>query len=155
MKQFVIFLLIFFYVSAFSQVGGNNWYFGNYAGLNFSTNPPTILNNGALTTSEGSATVSGKDGVLIFYTDGSNVWDANHNLMPNGSGLLGSPSSTQSAVICPKPGTYNYGTQRYDAYYIVTIAYVGGPGGIRFSEVDMTLNGGMGDVVVTNKNIHV
>ena len=142
-------------IAFFSQGEGNNWYFGNYAGLSFSTDPPTLLNDGHLKTGEGCASVSGKDGQLVFYTDGTYVYDANHNLMPNGSGLLGSSSSTQSAVICPKPGTYNYGTQRYDGYYIVTIAAISGPGGIRFTEVDMTLNGGLGDVVVSNKNIHL
>ena len=139
-------------VQGFCQGEGNNWYFGNYAGLNFSTNPPNILNDGHLTTSEGCAAVSSKAGDLIFYTDGNNVWDANHNIMPNGTGLFGNPSSTQSSVICPKPGTYNYTLNRFDAYYIITIDYNPGPNGVRFSEVDMTLNGGTGDVLAANKN---
>lgn len=155
MKKLIFLIIVILTNNIFSQGEGNNWYFGIYAGLSFSTDPPSILNNGALTTSEGSATVSGKDGNLVFYTDGSNVWGANHVLMPNGTGLLGSPSSTQSAVICPKPGTYNYSLQRYDGYFIVTIAATNGPGGIRFTEVDMTLNGGLGDVVVANKNVHL
>ncbi len=81
--------------------------------------------------------------------------------MPNGSGLYGNASSTQSAVICPKPGTYNYGTQRYDGYYIVTIEVNDGlsagghNAGVRYTEVDMTLNGGLGDVVAANKNVHL
>lgn len=114
--KLIIFILLSFTFSnlTLSQGEGNNWYFGQYAGLSFSTNPPTILTNGRLTTGEGCSSVSGKDGSLVFYTDGSFVWDANHNLMPNGSGLLGNPSSTQSAVVCPKPGTYNYTSQRYD-----------------------------------------
>jgi len=152
-------LTLFFFLcvtmlSVLSQGEGNNWYFGYFAGLNFSTDPPTILTDGHLTTGEGSASVSGKDGSLAFYTDGKFVWDANHNPMPNGNGgLLGSPSSTQSAVICPKPNTYNYGTKRYDNYFIITIDYMIGSGGVRYTEIDMTLNGGMGDVVVSNKNV--
>ena len=151
---FIFFLSFIVTTSLLGQGEGNNWYFGNYAGLNFSTNPPTLLNDGRLTTGEGSSSVSGKDGNLVFYTDGKYVWSANHTVMPNGNGdLLGSPSSTQSAVICPKPGTYNYSTKRYDGYFIVTIDVLSGPNGIRFTEIDMTLNSGMGDVVVTNKNI--
>ena len=154
MKNTILFVLFacLFAANSFGQAEGNNWYFGSYAGLSFSTNPPTILNNGHLVTGEGCATVSSKAGVLLFYTDGSNVWDANHVLMPNGTGLTGNPSSTMSAVICPKPGTYNYGLKRFDGYFIVTIDFVNGPNGVRFSEVDMTLNGGTGDVLVANKN---
>ena len=154
MKKAILFLWLTCLVVAdsFGQAEGNNWYFGSYAGLSFTTNPPTILNDGHLTTSEGCATVSSKAGVLLFYTDGSNVWDANHVLMPNGTGLTGNPSSTMSAVICPKPGTYNYSLKRFDGYFIVTIDYVLGPNGVRFSEVDMTLNGGTGDVLAGNKN---
>ncbi|MCT4580229.1 MAG: PKD domain-containing protein [Flavobacteriales bacterium] len=160
-KKCVLFLLVVLVQYAYTQSEGNNWYFGSYAGLSFSTTPPTVLNNGRLTTSEGSAAVSGKDGRLVFYTDGRNVWDENHNLMPNGTGLFGNPSSTQSAVICPKPATYNYTTKRYDGYYIVTIEVSNGTSaggvnaGVRYTEVDMTLNGGMGDVVAANKNIHL
>ncbi|MBN4051406.1 PKD domain-containing protein [bacterium AH-315-M05] len=140
-------------VQGLCQREGNNWYFGNYAGLNFSTNPPNILTDGHLTTGEGCASVSTRSGILLFYTDGTYVWDANHIIMPNGTGLFGNPSSTQSAVICPKPSTYNYALERFDAYYIITIdVCCGGTNGVRFSEVDMTLNGGTGDVLVANKN---
>jgi len=154
MKKLILLLLFIclFIVQGLCQTEGNNWYFGRYAGLNFSTNPPTILNDGHLTTGEGCTSVSSKAGDLLFYTDGSIVWDANHNIMPNGTGLLGNPSSTQSAVICPKPGTYNYALKRFDGYYIITVDYRLGPNGVRFSEVDMTLNGGTGDVLFANKN---
>jgi len=153
----IILLLLFiclFIVQGLCQGEGNNWYFGRYAGLNFSTTLPTILNDGHLTTSEGCASVSSKAGDLLFYTDGTDVWDANHNIMPNGTGLLGNSSSTQSSVICPKPGTDNYALKRFDGYYIITIdaCCSGTTNGVRFSEIDMTLNGGTGDVLFANKN---
>ncbi len=153
---FIVFLLISKLFIA--QGEGNNWYFGVYAGITFNTSPPSLLNNGKISTSEGCAAVSDKDGNLVFYTDGSYVFDANHNQMPNGSGLYGNPSSTQSSVVCPKPGTYNYGLRRFDRYYIVTIDASGSEGiyaGVRYTEVDMTANGGMGDVVPSVKNVHL
>ena len=140
---------------AYSQGEGNNWYFGRYAGITFNTFPPSVLANGKLSTSEGCASVSGKDGVLAFYTDGITVYDANHNIMPNGTGLFGDPSSTQSSVVCPKPGTYNYSLKRFDRYYIITIDVLNGTNGVGYTEIDMTLNGGFGDVITTNKNIHL
>lgn len=72
----------------FGQNEANNWYFGYNAGLSFSTDPPTPLTNGALVTGEGSAVISDVNGNLLFYTDGSTVWNANHVVMPNGTGLL-------------------------------------------------------------------
>jgi gliding motility-associated-like protein len=65
--------------------------------------------------------------------------------MPNGLGLLGDPSSTQSGIIVPKPGSN-------DIYYVFSVAAIGGSAGLTYSEVDMTLDGGLGDITV-NKNI--
>jgi len=63
--------------------------------------------------------------------------------MPNGTGLKGHPSSAQSAVIVPKPGSATN-------YIIVTQSV--GNGTMNFFEVDMTLNAGLGDVLSSNKN---
>jgi len=127
-----------------AQGEADNWYFGSFAGLNFSTNPPTTLTNGALSTSEGCATISDPAGNLMFYSDGIRVWDRNHNVMPNGTGLGGDPSSAQSGIIVPKPGANG-------RYYIFTTNAVS-PIAFRYSEVDMSLNGGFGDVIAATKN---
>lgn len=128
-----------------AQRQGNIWYFGNYAGLNFNNGIPTPLTNGALDTHEGCATICDAQGVLQFYTDGISVWNRNHVTMPNGVGLMGDPSSTQSGVIVPQPGT-----QTPTTYYVFTVDNNAGPNGFRYSIVDMTLNGGLGDVTVKN-----
>ncbi|HOB27707.1 MAG TPA: hypothetical protein PKJ07_06165, partial [Bacteroidales bacterium] len=108
MKNYILFFLLVFIINEtlYSQNEGNNWYFGENAGLSFNTAPPTPLTNGQLDTYEGCATVSDKNGNLLFYTDGMTVYDKMHNIMPNGSNLFGHSSSTQSAIIVPKPGTY-------------------------------------------------
>lgn len=115
------------------------WYFGNNAGLNFATDPPVALLDGEIDTNEGCAVISDPNGNLLFYTDGSTVWDRNHNIMPNGTGLLGDSSSTQSAIIVPKPGDSSI-------YYVFTVDDGGGPDGLNYSEVDLSLNGGLGDI---------
>ncbi len=155
MKYILLFLLFFILNNIlFSQKEGNNWYFGTNAGLSFNTDPPTPLTNGQLDTYEGCATVSDKNGNLLFYTDGMTVYDKMHNIMPNGSNLFGHSSSTQSAIIVPKPGTYDPTLKRFDIYYIFTVdAHETNLHGISYSIVDMTLNNGKGDIIT--KNVHL
>lgn len=130
-----------------AQNEGNIWYFGNGAGLDFNSGAPVPLNDGMLNTLEGCASISDVNGDLLFYTDGMLVYDKFHNIMPNGTGLLGNNSSTQSAIIVKQP-------QSSDIYYIFTVdGYSGFSGnGLYYSEVDMTLNGGAGDVTAV-KNV--
>lgn len=98
---------------------------------------------------EAVSTISDPDGNMLFTTDGITVWDANFNVMPNGTGLMGHYSSTQGVLASPYPGSNNL-------YYIFTTDGTEnnmGANGFRYSIIDMSLNGGMGDVVATKKNI--
>jgi hypothetical protein len=123
----------------FAQQQNRNWYFGNQAGINFPTSGlPTAITNSAIFTNEGCASISDGSGNLLFYTNGVNVWDKNNNVMPNGSGLNGDPSSTQSSVIVPKPGSTS-------KYYIFTVAVIGSSNGLRYTIVDMSLAGFTGN----------
>ena len=141
----VLIVLVHFSISA--QAEASKWYFGINAGLDFSSGNPIALTNGELVTDEGCATISENNGDLLFYTDGITVWDKQHNIMPNGTGLTGDSSSTQSAIIVPKPGDVSI-------FYIFTVDDLAGPNGLRYSEVNMTLNGGNGDIT-NQKNIEL
>jgi gliding motility-associated-like protein len=126
-----------------------HWYFGNGAGLDFSSGSPVAVTNGALHSREGSATMSDTSGNLLFYTDGDTVWDRNHNVMPNGTGLLGcgsfNNSSIQGALIVPLPNTTNL-------YYIFTTDCFenNNMGGFNYNIIDLNLNLGNGDVISKN-----
>ena len=119
------------------------WYFGRQAGLSFASGAPTSLLDGAMTTYEGCATATTKRGELLFYTDGQTVWNRQHQPMPNGKRLMGSGSSTQSALVVPDPGSGNI-------FYVFTVAPQGGADGLRYSVVDMTRDNGLGDVPRAN-----
>jgi len=136
-----IFVSIFILVSLFSysQREGNMWYFGIYGALDFNSGSPVPVPNSGMTTSEGSASIADANGDLLFYTNGIDVWDRNNDVMPNGDSLSGHPSSSQSAVIVRKPGSTNQ-------YYIFSVAGFVQTEGIRYSIIDMNLNGGLGDV---------
>ena len=123
-----------------------NWYFGNKAGVTFNTDPPSALTNGKMYTNEGCASISTPDGRLLFYTDGVSVWDSTHIKMPNGIGLKGGFSSTQSATIIQKPGSSHL-------FYIFTAAEQNSDDGLQYSEIDMKLNFGKGDIISNRKNI--
>jgi gliding motility-associated-like protein len=120
-------------------------YFGDKAGLNFSTNPPAVLTNSQMIAPEGCSTISDGNGNLLFYTNGQTVWNKNHTIMSNGTGLSGGASSMETLIL-PKPGSTTL-------YYIFTVDEVGGSGGLRYSLVDMTLAGGNGGVVASSKNV--
>lgn len=164
MKMRSLLFLLFFVTIApsYAQKEAAIWYFGDHAGLDFNSGSPVTLTDGKLVTKEGCASISDKNGNLLFYTDGSTVYDKSHQIMPNGFGLLGHRSSTQSAIIIPKP-------KNPYIYYIFTVdqplpVYPSGitssddppPNhGLNYSEVDLRLNNGLGDIVPTQKNIHL
>jgi hypothetical protein len=144
-------LLILSGTSSFAQLQNNNWTFGNGCRVNFNGPAPNGALNSFLFSGEQCATVSNPEtGSLLFYSDGLTVWGPTNQPMPNGTGLIGGlfKSSCQGPVIVPFPENPN-------KYFIFTIdelefdAYTG----LHYSVVDMTLNGGLGDVEATNKNI--
>ena len=126
-----------------AQNEANTWYFGYHAGIDFSSGIPVVLTNGQTQTLEGVASISNSSGQLLFYTNGVSIWNNQHQLMPNGSGLFGGISSTQSAIIVPKIG---------DAarYYVFTVDEFGGIKGLNYSIVNMGLDNGRGDVELKN-----
>lgn len=142
----LLLLLLLFSEQICAQQEADNWYFGSYAGLNFNTGAPVALTDGALNTDEGCATISDSNGELLFYTSGEKVWDKNHNIMPNGTGLMGDLTSSQSAIIVPFPNDTN-------KYYLFTVRFVNY--GVYYSVVDMSLNSGLGDIVPSQKNINL
>ncbi|QXP59410.1 T9SS type B sorting domain-containing protein [Olleya sp. HaHaR_3_96] len=149
--------ILFLFFSLYTQAQGEsaNWYFGNFAGLTFNSTTPVALTDGSLATMEGCATISDPSGNLLFYTDGKNVWDNTHNPMPNGYDLMGDVSSTESAIIIPKPGSttsYYIFTTDKPSYFLTPDDSIDG---LNYTEVDMELNNGLGDVVVSNKNNHL
>ncbi|WP_321827244.1 T9SS type B sorting domain-containing protein [Maribacter dokdonensis] len=143
LRPFVIFIFLFISFNSHAQREAAIWYFGENAGLDFNSGAPVTLLDGALNTREGCATISDFNGNLLFYTDGITVWNRNHVPMPNGNGLLGDPSATQSAIIIPNPGDA-------DLYYIFTADKLKLENGINYNVVDISLNGGLGDVIQKN-----
>lgn len=149
MNRILVLIILFLFPLQvlLSQNESNNWYFGKESGLNFSGPNPTALLGGMVNAHGGSAAISDANGNLLFYTNGMTIWNKNHVAMPNGAGLLGHSSATQNSLIVPKPGSSNI-------YYVFTNDKSDGTEGLRYSEVDITLAGGLGNVT-SNKNIQL
>lgn len=123
----------------------NVWRFGDGAGIDFNSGTAVPMAAGPMNAYESCASICDNSGNLLFYTDGATVYDQTNSVMPNGAGLLSGASATQTLIV-PKPGDCS-------KYYIFHTGDHTTPADLRYSVVDMCLNGGLGDVVVGQKNI--
>ncbi|MDR1455116.1 MAG: hypothetical protein LBJ01_05650, partial [Tannerella sp.] len=127
-----------------------NWYFGEYAGMTWNTTQtigslsglPTPLAGSKMNFFEGCITVSDKFGQLLFYSDGLTIWNRNHDVMTNGLTGDNTGLASQSAVVFPHPGKANQ--------YIVLTIGMNRDNRLNYTVVDMTLNGGLGGVMLKN-----
>ena len=145
-NQFILpILLILNCLQVSGQRENDIWYFGLNAALDFRSGIPIAIPGSEMRSIEGSASICNAAGELLFFTNGKKVWDKNNEVMPNGSGLLGglATSSTHQALIVPIP-------ENPSLYYIFTTDERARNNGIRYSQVDMRLNEGLGDI--TSKN---
>lgn len=153
----------------------NTWVLGLNTGVNFNTGVavrvPTTM-NGALEV-PANASVCDQNGQFLFYTDGSRIWDRTGNVMPNANPLhpysmanyaIGrafvTEQADQGATIVPIPGNPNQ-------YYVFSLTSTTwrsvfpsnatglDAGTLLYSVVDMTLHGGLGDVVPGKKWVYM
>lgn len=165
---------LLFSLCAMAQKEPNNWFYGVGQGITWnvtqtvdaplSSNPdgpkttlegiPTRYESQSvrptpypINTVEGCFALSDKEGNLLFYSDGSTIWNKNHNPMVNGTGLHGHKSSAQSGIIIPYPGHPN----QYVALSIgVQNRYNVDNESFHYSIIDMTEEGGLGKVIIKN-----
>lgn len=129
------------------------WFFGQSAGLYFGSDDrnPVPIKSGKLLSVEGCASISDTSGNLVFYTNGSVIFDRNHDTMPNGTGLYGSPWASQSSIIIKHADSDNI-------YYLFTCdaAPYSGDGIYEstfthcYSVIDISLNDALGEVIEKN-----
>jgi hypothetical protein len=166
-KTLLTILITLLCLSAFAQQHPEvkrtwHWYFGWNAGLDFSSGTMQEDLNGQVYIDEGSCSISDTSGNLLFYAGpnfftepGENnmtVYNANHEVMQNGTDIDCGWSGRQNSIIVPLPESNNI-------YYLFTIGDISGVGynveqtGFKYNIVDMSLNGGLG--AVTDKNIEI
>jgi gliding motility-associated-like protein len=123
----------------------NVWAFGYNAGMDFNQSSPAPLHTAAIEVNT-TATMCDSEGNLLFYTDGSRVWTAQHELMRNGTGLDAHDSNfSQQVIIVPKPGSASQ-------YYIFTLSDKFWDHRIRYHVVDFSSNHA-GEVISKNNSL--
>jgi hypothetical protein len=142
--------------SRVENVFGNHqtdrWYFGEFAGLDFRPHYPVAdLTNDSIDAFTSPAVMADIEGNILFFTDGVQMFDRMNQTMPNGGSLHGYPGITMPVLIVPRPGSD-------DIYYVFTVyrpkMNPNDPAviyGLEYNEVNMSLNGGLGDVSIKNK----
>ncbi len=127
-----------------------HWYFGDKAGIDFSSGFPIADTTGNIFALEGVSSISDPYGNLLFYTNGINVYNKNHVVMEGGDWLMGNQSSTQSSIIVKQPENdsiyYIFTLDAYNSYYLVPPHK-----GFRYNILNINENNDLGKVI--NKNI--
>jgi len=145
-KSLLLLLSIGFFSISHAQKEANHWYFGEGAGLDFSSGVPVVDPFGQMDAMHGCAVANSEEGNLLFYTNGLKIWNRDHLVMPNGY----LPDSCmaiytfQNCLTIPKVGSENQ-------FYVFTVQPLGyGNKGLSYHVVDMSLDGGKGDVIETS-----
>lgn len=84
------------------------WYLGHNASLDFGVNGShpvaSTLGNRAFASQEGVTTVSDRNGNLLFFSDGLNIWDKSGRVMPVKSGSINANPNCDATS-----GSFNFG----------------------------------------------
>jgi hypothetical protein len=142
--------ILLMHSTLFAQNDRRHWFFGNYAGLDFSSGFPISV-PGPINTNEGCTVMNDATGAVLFSTDGVNVYNRLGTTMPGYTTLWGDPSTTQSALVIPEPGNDSI----YDIFAgAAEVAFSRHRfTGVSYSRVNMRLSSGNGAVISSNDTL--
>ena len=158
------------FLKGFAQKEANVWHFGVGNSLDFNSGTPVQTSGSQMYTNEGCTSYCDENGNLLFYSngggrlpvsgqDGGKIWNKNNQVMYDMQGTEGGGwSAAQSSVVVPSPGEPN-------VYYLFTMEELEFDGdgvdpsepngrGLRYFKIDMSLNGGLGDVVEADVQVY-
>ena len=148
-------LIIIFLSSSILSIAQPNkrvvhWYQPRYIGLDFTSGMPIEDSLGQaglcfVYCPNGSSVMSDTSGNLLFYSDGRYVWNKNHEIMSGVVGWLGIQDywpGSQGALCLKKPNSENI-------FYVFSVRDNNYPYPMFYYTIDMSLNGGLGDIIDT------
>ncbi|MCC6185607.1 MAG: gliding motility-associated C-terminal domain-containing protein [Chitinophagaceae bacterium] len=146
-------------LTSIAQGENNIWAFGDSLGLDFNSGSPVPIAT-SIQSRESAGTACNAAGQLLFYIGvteltymPNSILDRTNQIMPNGGNILGNFGSSAVNGICIVPFINDT-----NLYYVFVLSadeerQRGLQTYLRYSVVDMRLNGGLGDVDVARKNI--
>jgi hypothetical protein len=160
----LFFFLLTLTMQAQHNKRANVWYITQGLGYNFNCTPPCPLENGALGEAFCSASICDTNGSLLLYTDNETIWNRNHQVIANGTGLYSCKWASQGCVFVPLASNPNL-------YYLITVDSwrdkAGSPNPYACKEssvpvqysmclhlIDVAANNGAGQVLWKNKVIY-
>jgi hypothetical protein len=134
-----------------AQKHDRQWVFPVSAGIdwNDSLNPVTYSSSAQVNQAMTTASIADSTGNLLFYaqgfafaTAGGRVYNRLHQTMLNGDSILGDPWCNNAFIILPAPNQSN-------KFYLITATRSSSTGYafIYYSIIDMTGDGGLGEVI--------
>lgn len=141
----IVFLIV---IRLSAQGHADNWIFSHF-GLSFNGDSVEVQEYEVGDYGRSMGVISDEDGKLLFYSDGVNVFNKNKTLMPNGSNICVYDSMWfHRCIIIPQP-------ESDSLYYVFSLepGIYGLPDGLNYSIVDMSLDGGLGDVTLNGIKI--
>jgi gliding motility-associated-like protein len=149
-RVFIILIFLACLSSLYAQKETANWYFGWYSAINFNDSGVVALTDSKISADALSGTISDASGNLLFYTNGINVWNKEHKVMQNGTGLKGFSAGVgidQNVIIVPWPSKKGFyfiftNEDNYTDPLVRSELY--------YSVVDMAQDSGRGAIVSKN-----
>lgn len=138
-KTLLILLLVFGFCQLLeAQSSRDHWYFGLREGLRFENNALVVDTRTQMSTHIGSVSISDQAGNLLFYSNGRAFYNRNHELMPSNQGsedpvlidVISLPSTTNPNI-----------------HFVYSVLQ----NWLTIYTVDMSLDGGLGDVVESDR----
>jgi gliding motility-associated-like protein len=144
LKRILVLSQVLQALTAAGQKENSTWYYGLGLGLKFDgTNVSQLPTGKNFAAYWGSSTVSDPvTGQLLFYTDGHDVYDADHSVMNNGQNLVNTTTVVE-IISMPHPG-------QKGVYFIFTTTF---DNKLCYAMLDMSANNGRGAITTKNQAV--
>lgn len=157
MKKSILVFFLFMPIIVLSQGRGDTWCFGDSIRMKFSGGNLIPDSFSSVFSIEENTSISNEAGDLLFYVAPNyfhsigwpltlTIWNKNNQVMQNGDSLSGSGTETNGLIIIPSTSDPN-------RYYVFSIDPGNFYAGLYCSVVDMSFNGGLGEVVIRDSMI--
>ncbi len=126
------------------------WYLNDSYRINWTSGSPVVEQIGQTSKDvEHVSTYTNSNGDVVLYSDGETLRNYLHHITPNGDDLLGSNSSSNSAIFVPSPSNLD------QLYLFYTQGIESSSPQMLYSIIDLRADGGKGDIIEEYKNVKV